>query len=330
MKNVIVTGGCGFIGSHLAELLAIKGFNVFVIDNLFSGKKTNIKTAKNIRIIKEDILNIKKILSKIKNKKIHAIFHLAAMADIVPSIIDPIKYMNTNVMGTTKILEIARMKKVKKFIYIASSSCYGIPKKYPTKESSEIKCEYPYALSKNLGEQITMHWNKIYNINCNSIRLFNVYGPRSRTSGAYGAVFGVFLAQILKKFPLTVVGDGKQSRDFTYVTDVVEGIYKVFQNGRRGEIYNLGSGKAPSINKIISLLNYKKRIRLPVRPGEPPKTLGSIKKIKKEIGWTPKIDIKIGIKEMKKNIQYWKDAPLWTKSKIKSATKDWFKYLKNE
>ena len=113
MKNVIVTGGCGFIGSHLAELLAIKGFNVFVIDNLFSGKKTNIKITKNITIIKEDILNRKKILSKIKNKKIHAIFHLAAMADIVPSIIDPIKYMNTNVMGTTKILEIARMKKVK-------------------------------------------------------------------------------------------------------------------------------------------------------------------------------------------------------------------------
>ena len=143
MKNVIVTGGCGFIGSHLAELLAIKGFNVFVIDNLFSGKKTNIKITKNITIIKEDILKKKKILSKIKNKKIHAIFHLAAMADIVPSIIDPIKYMNTNVMGTTKILEIARMKKVKKFIYAASSSCYGIPKKYPTTKVQKFNVNIP-------------------------------------------------------------------------------------------------------------------------------------------------------------------------------------------
>ncbi len=330
MKNVIVTGGCGFIGSHFSEFLVKKGFKVYVIDNFFSGKKTNLKKSKNIIIIKEDILNRKKILFRIKNIKIEAIFHLAAMADIVPSIIDPLKYMDTNVMGTTKILEIAREKKVKKFIYIASSSCYGIPKKYPTQENSEIKCEYPYALSKNLGEQITMHWNKIYNINCNSIRLFNVYGPRSRTSGAYGAVFGVFFAQILKKFPLTVVGDGSQSRDFTYVKDVVEGIYKVFKKGKNGRIYNLGSGKAPSINKIISLLNYKKRIRLPVRPGEPQKTLGSIRKIKKEIGWTPKIDIKKGVEEMKKNIDYWKDAPLWTKSKIKLATKDWFKYLKNE
>lgn len=330
MKNIIVTGGCGFIGSHLSELLVKKGFKVFVIDNLFSGKKSNLVKSKNIILIQESILNKKKILTKLKNKKIYGIFHLAAMADIVPSIIDPIKYMETNVMGTTKILEIAREKKIKKFIYIASSSCYGIPKKYPTKENSEIKCEYPYALSKNLGEQVVMHWKKIYKMNCNSIRLFNVYGPRSRTSGAYGAVFGVFLAQILKNFPLTVVGDGKQSRDFTYVTDVVEGMYKVFLKGKSGEIFNLGTGKASSINKIIELLKYKKRIRLPVRPGEPDKTLGSIKKIEKEIKWKAKVSISKGVEEMKKNIEYWKDAPLWTKNKIKTATKDWFKYLKDE
>jgi UDP-glucose 4-epimerase len=330
VKNIIVTGGCGFIGSHLSELLVKKGFKVFVIDNLFSGKKSNLVKSKNIILIQESILNKKKILTKLKNKKIYGIFHLAAMADIVPSIIDPIKYMETNVMGTTKILEIAREKKIKKFIYIASSSCYGIPKKYPTKENSEIKCEYPYALSKNLGEQVVMHWKKIYKMNCNSIRLFNVYGPRSRTSGAYGAVFGVFLAQILKNFPLTVVGDGKQSRDFTYVTDVVEGMYKVFLKGKSGEIFNLGTGKASSINKIIELLKYKKRIRLPVRPGEPDKTLGSIKKIEKEIKWKAKVNISKGVEEMKKNIEYWKDAPLWTKNKIKTATKDWFKYLKDE
>ena len=203
-----------------------------------------------------------------------------------------------------------------------------MPKKFPTSENSKIECEYPYALSKNIGEQITMHWKKIYKMNCNSIRLFNVYGPRSRTSGAYGAVFGVFLAQILKKFPLTVVGDGKQSRDFTYVTDVVEGIYKVFKQGKNGEIYNLGTGKASSINKIISLLNYKNRIKLPVRPGEPNKTLASINKIKKHLNWRPKININEGVSEMKNNIKYWKNAPIWTKNKIKIATKDWFKYLK--
>ena len=328
MKNVIVTGGCGFIGSHLSEFLIKKKFRVFVIDNLYSGKKTNLIKSKNLLFIKENILNKKAISRKLKKEKIYAVFHLAAMADIVPSIINPEKYMDTNVMGTTKILEIAREKKVKKFIYIASSSCYGIPKKYPTKEDSRINCEYPYALSKNLGEQITLHWKKIYKMNCNSIRLFNVYGPRSRTSGAYGAVFGVFLAQILKNFPLTVVGDGKQSRDFTYVTDVVEGIFKVFQKGKSGEIFNLGTGTATSINKIITLLQYKKRIRLPVRPGEPEKTLASILKIKKYLKWKPKIDIKKGVSEMKKNINYWNDAPLWTKSKINIATKDWFKYLK--
>jgi len=330
LKNVIVTGGCGFIGSHLTELLIKKGFKVYVIDNLFSGKKINLIKSKNIFLLKEDILNKKKISEKFKKKKIYAIFHLAAMADIVPSIINPEKYMNTNVMGTTKILEIAREKNVKKFIYIASSSCYGIPKRYPTKEDSEIKCEYPYALSKNLGEQITMHWSKIYGLNCSSIRLFNVYGPRSRTSGAYGAVFGVFLAQILNKFPLTVVGDGNQSRDFTYVTDVVEGIFKVFKNSKSGEIFNLGTGKGTSINMIISLLGYSKRIKLPVRPGEPEQTLASINKIKKDIKWAPKIDIKTGVENMIKNIKYWNDAPIWTKTKIQKVTKDWFKYLKDE
>ena len=328
MKNVILTGGCGFIGSHLCELLIDKGYKVYVIDNLYSGKKNNLPKSKNIIFIKEDILNKKKISKKLKNIKIFAVFHLAAMADIVPSIVDPEKYIDTNVMGTTKILEIAREKKSKKFVYIASSSCYGMPQKFPTSENSKIECEYPYALSKNIGEQITMHWKKIYKMNCNSIRLFNVYGPRSRTSGAYGAVFGVFLAQILKKFPLTVVGDGKQSRDFTYVTDVVEGIYKVFKQGKNGEIYNLGTGKASSINKIISLLNYKNRIKLPVRPGEPNKTLASINKIKKHLNWRPKININEGVSEMKNNIKYWKNAPIWTKNKIKIATKDWFKYLK--
>jgi UDP-glucose 4-epimerase len=113
VKNIIVTGGCGFIGSHLSELLVKKGFKVFVIDNLFSGKKSNLVKSKNIILIQESILNKKKILTKLKNKKIYGIFHLAAMADIVPSIIDPIKYMETNVMGTTKILEIAREKKLR-------------------------------------------------------------------------------------------------------------------------------------------------------------------------------------------------------------------------
>ena len=150
------------------------------------------------------------------------VFHLAALADIVPSMENPAKYHQANVDGTVAVLEASRYAGVKRFVYSASSSCYGIPDQVPTLETSPIRPMYPYALTKNLGEQCVMHWNQVYQMPCMSLRLFNVYGPRSRTSGTYGAVFGVFLAQKLAGRPFTVVGDGEQTRDFTFVTDVVE------------------------------------------------------------------------------------------------------------
>ena len=330
--KILVTGGAGFIGSNLVDELVKQKHQVIVLDNLSTGQKKNLnKCFGKIRFINIDISSEKNTLKLEKELKgVDIVFHLAGLADIVPSIENPNSYLKVNVTGTLNILNAAKKNNIKKFIYAASASCYGANPKYPTDEKNIIKTEYPYALSKNLGEQLVLHWEKVYKLNVTSFRFFNVYGPRSRTTGAYGAVFGVFLAQILKNFPLTVVGDGKQSRDFTYVTDVVEGMYKVFLKGKSGEIFNLGTGKASSINKIIELLKYKKRVRLPVRPGEPDKTLGSIKKIEKEIKWKAKVSISKGVEEMKKNIEYWKDAPLWTKNKIKTATKDWFKYLKDE
>ena len=328
MKNkVLVTGGAGFIGSHLVDRLVKEKKKVVVIDNLFIGKLRKLKlNYKKIKFIKADIRNYKKIEKYFKN--VSTVYHLAALADIVPSIDNPDDYYSTNVTGTYNVLKASKKYHVKRFIYSASSSCYGIPKKYPTSENCEISPQYPYALTKRLGEELVLHFGKLYKINSTSLRFFNVYGLRSRTSGTYGAVFGVFLAQKLANKPLTVVGDGKQTRDFTFVTDVVSAIIKVAKSKNlSNEILNVGSGKTVSVNKIVDLLGGK-YISIPKRPGEPKSTFADISKILKKTNWKPEIKIEKGIKIMLNNINYWKNAPLWSKNKIKSATKNWFKYLK--
>ena len=326
-KKVLVTGGFGFIGSHLSERLLDFGAKVYVVDNLFNGKISNIpiNNRKKIKFIKIDISK-KKILN-LKISNIFAIFHLAALADIVPSINAPIRYYQVNVNGTLNILEFAKKNKVKKIFYSASSTCYGIPKKYPTPENYKIDTKYPYANSKYIGEQIIQHFCSVYKINFISLRLFNVYGPRSRTSGTYGAVFGVFLAQKLNNKPLTVVGSGNQKRDFTYVSDVVDAFIIALRKEVKNHIINIGSGGCYSINYLVKLLNGKK-IHIPKRPGEPDKTYADISKAKKILNWYPKVSFEEGVKKMLLNINSWTKAPLWNKTSIKKETKDWFSLLK--
>jgi len=177
-----------------------------------------------------------------------------------------------------------------------------------------------------MGEELVMHWEKIYKLPAVSTRFFNVYGPRSRTSGTYGAVFGVFLAQKLAEKPYTVVGDGTQTRDFTYVTDVVEAVYKAAASNKTGKVYNIGSGKTVSVNKLVELLGGDKT-HIPKRPGEPDCTFADITNIQKDLNWSPRIPIEDGVAELLKQIDYWAEAPVWTPDKIADATKDWFKYL---
>ena len=324
--KTIVTGGGGFIGSHLCEKLVKEGHSVTIIDNFSIGRKTNLEKIKNkVKIINKDIRNYNSIKKLFKN--VDNVFHLAALADIVPSIENPDDYYSTNVTGTYNVLKLSYENKVKRFIYTASSSCYGIPKQYPTKETAAIDPQYPYALTKRLGEELVIHFSNVYKLNASSLRFFNVYGPRARTSGTYGAVFGVFLAQKIAKKPFTIVGDGKQTRDFTYVSDIVDAIIKVSKKKNLiGEIFNVGSGKTISVNKIAELLKGKK-INIPKRPGEPDITFACIKKIKRKTRCKPKISIEKGIKIMLKHIDDWKQAPVWTPSKISKQTKKWFYYL---
>ena len=325
--KAIVTGGAGFIGSHLVDLLLKENFEVIALDNLYSGNENNLKIAKknkNFTFLHADIRDLKNTEKYFKDTD--WVFHLAGLADIVPSINDPESYFDVNVKGTFNVLNYVKKYNVKKVIYAASSSSYGIPKSFPTSELEEINPQYPYALTKFMGEELIMHWNKVYKINTNSLRLFNVYGPRSRTSGAYGAVFGVFLAQKINKKPFTVVGDGKQSRDFTFVTDVANAFYQTAKSNICGEIMNVGSGNHYQINRLVSLLGGEIEY-IPKRPGEPDCTFADTSKIKRLIKWKPKVSFEEGVQIMLDCIDDWKNAPLWDSQKIDNATKDWFKFL---
>lgn len=326
--KAIVTGGCGFIGSHTVDRLVSEGLEVVVIDNLSNGSVRNIEHHRNnprVKFVEADISNYHAIEPHFKN--VDWVFHLAALADIVPSIERPMGYYTANVNGTVNVLEASRAHGVKKIVYAASSSGYGIPDNYPTAETAAIRPQYPYALTKYLGEELCMHWHQVYKMNITSLRFFNVYGPRARTSGTYGAVFGVFLAQKLAGKPYTVVGDGKQTRDFTFVTDVVNACYMAAKNEKcSGEIMNVGSGNTYSINRLVELLGGRITY-IPKRPGEPDCTFADTKKIQSILGWKPKVSFEEGVKIMLDNIDYWREAPVWEPESIADATKDWFKYL---
>ena len=323
--KAIVTGGAGFIGSHLVDLLLKENIYVTVLDNFSTGRPENLDhVSEQIKLVECD-LSVKGDWIQHFDKA-DWVFHLAALADIVPSIQQPEAYFRANVDGTFNVLQAAKAAEVTRFIYIASSSCYGIPDKYPTPEDAEIRPQYPYALAKRMGEELVMHWAQVYNFPALSLRFFNVYGPRSRTSGTYGAVFGVFLGQKLAGKPYTVVRDGKQTRDFTYVTDIAQAILASAKSDRIGQIYNVGSGATVSVNRLVELLGGE-RVHIPKRPGEPDSTFADISKIQSDLGWEPQVPIEEGVAEILKHIEYWRDAPVWSPDSIAEATEDWFRYL---
>ena len=324
MKS-IVTGGAGFIGSHLVDALLAKGDDITVLDNFSTGRQENLSHVEDqVELIESD-LSLYGTWTKYF-KGVDRVFHLAALADIVPSIENPDTYYQANVTGTFNVMKACKKYDVGKVVYSASSSCYGIPDIVPTPELAEIRPQYPYALTKFLGEQIVLHWSHVYGIPSVSTRLFNVYGPRSRTSGTYGAVFGVFLAQKLNKKPFTVVGDGTQTRDFTYIEDVTSALVIASESNLKGEIINIGSDNTYSVNKVVALLGGEV-VFIPKRPGEPDCTWADISKVKKLLKWSPTVSIDQGIKNLLDNIDYWSEAPVWDPDSISIATKKWFEYL---
>tara|TARA_B100001250_G_scaffold414170_1_gene451041 strand:+ start:2227 stop:3222 length:996 start_codon:yes stop_codon:yes gene_type:complete len=325
-KVAIVTGGAGFIGSHMVDLLLDNHFEVRVLDNLSGGHERNLAgrvSDPKLHFEEMDICS----LSPKNNffKGANFVFHFAGIGDIVPSIENPISYMETNVQGTVRVLEASRAANIEKFVYAASSSCYGLAST-PTNEDHPIAPQYPYALSKYQGEQAVFHWHQVYGLPINSIRIFNAYGTRVRTTGAYGAVFGVFFKQKLSGKPYTVVGNGNQMRDFIYVTDIAKAFMAAAETSKVGQVYNLGAGNPQKINHLVELLGGE-IVYVPKRPGEPDCTWADITKITTDLDWQPTVSFKEGVHRMQSEIEAWKDAPLWGPKSIENATQTWFKYM---
>jgi UDP-glucose 4-epimerase len=322
----VVTGGAGFIGSHMVDCLLSHGYRVRVVDNFSGGQESNLAHHAgnpDLALERLDIRDLAPSASVFGGARF--VFHFAGIGDVVPSIERPTEYMATNVQGTVRVLEAARDAKIGKLVYAASSSCYGLAAT-PTREDHPITPQYPYALSKYLGELAAFHWHQVYRLPVNSIRIFNAYGTRVRTTGAYGAVFGVFFKQKLAGKPFTVVGDGSQRRDFLYVSDVADAFLRAAETRRTGEIWNLGAGEPQSINRLVELIGGPVTY-IPKRPGEPDVTWANIGKIRRELGWRANVGFEEGVGRMIAEIDKWHDAPLWDAESIARATRLWFDHF---
>lgn len=294
-EKVIITGGAGFIGSHLVDALVEKGLEVHIIDNLSTGRKENINSKAVFH--KLDICDLDKIKPIFKGAKY--IFHLAALARVQPSIENPKIYHDVNTTGTLNVLISARDAGVKRLIFSSSSSIYGDQKLFPLKENLIANPLSPYGLQKYMGELMCQMFSKLYNLETVSLRYFTVYGPRFHTEGAYALAIGKFLGQRRDGQPITITGDGRQSRDFTYVGDVVRANILATESNKvgQGEAINIGGGDDQTINTVAKLIGGPVVYIAPRI--EPKRTLADISLAKKLLGWEPQAKFKNRIEELK-------------------------------
>ncbi len=295
-QKIIVTGGAGFIGSHLTDALIAKDFDVHVIDNLSGGKRENIH--KDATFHKVDIRNFEEIAPIFKDT--HYVFHAAALPRIVPSIKDPRTTHDVNVTGTLNVLLAARDAKVERVVYSASSSAYGDHKTMPLHEELPALPMHPYGLQKYMGEQLAQLFFDLYNLEVVSLRYFNVYGERAPLEGAYAQAIGRFLKQRKEGKPLTIVPDGKQSRDFTHVRDVVRANISAAESSliNRHEVINIGGGKDYTVFEIADMIGGEQVF---IEPRvEAKRSLADTTKAKKLLGWESEIDLVDGVAELKR------------------------------
>jgi len=287
--KVLVTGGAGFIGSNLVNALIEKGYEVGIIDDFSTGKRSNVNakaTLYEISLHKASIEELTKILTGYEK-----VFHTAAFARVQPSIIDPIKFNEVNVNGTLNLLFACTKAGVKRVIYSASSSAYGETQIFPTPETAGTDPMSPYGLQKYIGEQYCRMFSLVYGLDTVNLRYFNIYGPRMNFEGAYKTVIGVFGQQKALGKPLTITNDGEQSRDFTHVYDAVDANIKAaeYEGLLNGEVFNIGNGRDVSINTIANLVGGEKLYTGTVL--EPKKTFADNSKAKQVLGWQPKHNI---------------------------------------
>ncbi|MEN9735386.1 MAG: hypothetical protein RL129_96 [Actinomycetota bacterium] len=319
-NRVAVTGGAGFIGSHLVETLVLNGYYVVIIDNLSNGNLANLKNVDENRFEFHNLDIRNDELVDVLND-VEILFHLAGIGDVIPSIKNPELYFETNTLGSVKVFNACKNANVKRIVYASSSSCYGNAIT-PTNENAKISLLHPYAASKYFGEQSMFSLGKIYGIPVISICIFNAYGRRFKTSGAYGSVIGVFLKQALENKQLTIAGDGMQARDFVHVSDVASAFLSAAKKGQQFTRYNIGYGESVTVKQLANLIS-ERQIYIPDRLGEARETLCDNSQARKDLEWYPKVQFESGLEELLNFLNEWESAPLWTVDNIIGEVTNW-------
>lgn len=295
MMGAAVIGGAGFIGSHLVDELLQSGFEVTVLDNFSEGKVENLARHRDnpkLEVVRGDILDYDIVRRVVDHKT--WVFHLAAMSRIQPSITDPLHAFKTNYLGTANVAEACRQAEVRRLVYSASSSAYGLKNKPPLTEVMPTDCLNPYSLSKKGGEEIVGLYHKLYGMSTVSLRYFNVYGPRHQEDGSYATVIAIFRKQKRLGQPLTIVGDGSKRRDFTFVGDVVRANMMAAMNYTVYGVLNIGTGKNYSIGEVADLIGGEKSL-IPDRPAEALTTLADARLARDTLGWHPTVTLEQGL-----------------------------------
>lgn len=298
MKRMLVTGGAGFIGSHVCELLLERGFLVRVLDNLSTGRKEFLPNDANIEFINGDITD--KGTCNAACQDVEGVFHLAAMSKVLPSLEDNdmVEFCTlNNVVGTQNILLAAFQEKVKKVVYSASSTYYG-NNPAPQRENMLPNCQTPYALTKYIGEQYCELFDSLYNLQTISLRYFQVCGPRQPYEGNYALVAGIFIQQMRSGMPLTIHGDGSQRRDFVYVKDIAQANIKAYESDAHHLVVNIGTGTSHSIKELADIISLNQRLGLPMRKVDMLETKADISLCKSLFGWAPQVKFEEMVKEM--------------------------------
>lgn len=295
MEKVIVTGGAGFIGSHIVDMLVEEGYEVHIVDDMSAGKEENIN--KKATFHKVDIRDKEQLIPIFKDTKY--VFHEAAMPRVQYSIENPIETNDVNVNGLISVLEACRVNNVKRLVLASSSSIYGEPNVLPTREDMNIDPMSPYALHKYIGENYLRLYSRIYNLETVNLRYFNVYGPRLNPEGSYPLVIGYFMKLLKQGKKLSITGDGSQTRDFVHVRDVARANLLAMKSEKvgKGEVINIGGGIRYSIKYIAELIGGEVEYVAPRI--EPHDTEADISKAKEILDWSPVITLEDGIKELK-------------------------------
>lgn len=297
--NCLVTGGCGFIGSHLVDALVREEHKVVVIDNLSaeSNETFYYNQSPSVSYHQIDILDYEKILPLFQG--IDVVFHLAAESRIQPIINNPRLAASVNVLGTCNVLDASRVNRVKRVMYSSTSAAYGLKNKPPLREDMKTDCLNSYSVSKKSGEDFCELYHRMWGLETVIFRYFNVFGERQPTKGQYAPVVGLFLKQVQNGEPMSIVGDGEQRRDFTYVKDIVSANLLAAKSTNEkifGEILNVGTGTNTSVNELADLIGGK-RINIQQRPGEARETLADNSKIREMLGWKPTVFIEEWVKK---------------------------------